>query len=181
MYAEMLRRMQSKDVEEKKKLEKAAIIAAADSELKMKSSESIDLEEEARLQKRQAGTQVTLESFMQWKVAFEAEMEALALANGTLELTNHSKLSGKQLFLSNNAALDLEEALLAASESMDFSNDKNYQSSSGGGGNNKNNNSNRDRNNNDEDDDDDDDDSDYVPGEEDDDDNDGDYESEDDS
>lgn len=126
MYAEMMRRMQSKDVETKKKVEKAAIVAAAESELKVK-SEAIDAEEEERLRKRQAGTQVTVETFMQWKIKFEEEMEALALLNGTLEVAN-LKPTGKQLFLSNSAGL--EEALLAASESMDFSNDKEYESSS---------------------------------------------------
>lgn len=34
MYAEMMRRMQQKDVEKKKKLEKAAIVNAADSEVR---------------------------------------------------------------------------------------------------------------------------------------------------
>jgi hypothetical protein len=34
MYAEMMRRMQQKDVEKKKKLEKAAIVKSADSEVR---------------------------------------------------------------------------------------------------------------------------------------------------
>jgi hypothetical protein len=41
------------------------------------SKETVDLEELERTRKRQAGTMVTVESFMRWKEAFENEQLAL--------------------------------------------------------------------------------------------------------
>lgn len=98
MYAEMMRKMQMKDVEAKKSTEKAAIIAAADSELK--SSRAMDPEEEERLRRRQAGTQVTLETFMGWKESFDAEM---AILNNAKEVVKDERPTGKELFLRNSA------------------------------------------------------------------------------
>jgi len=51
----MLRRIQHKEVESKKLIEKAASKAAADNEL---NAEEVDLLELERIRKRQAGTQV---------------------------------------------------------------------------------------------------------------------------
>lgn len=109
MYADMMRRMTQKDVVEKKKEIKAAVAMAADREL----SKGVDDEEEQdRIRKRQAGTMVTVESFMKWKEAFESEQRALF---GDKEKeTDGDKPTGKQLFLSNRAGL--EELLLAAAE-----------------------------------------------------------------
>ena len=73
----MMRRMQQKELESKKQIEKAAIKLAADSELR---SEEVDLAELERIRKRQAGTQVTVESFNAWKAQFDEEMKQLQLA-----------------------------------------------------------------------------------------------------
>mmetsp|Transcript_17336 Transcript_17336/g.18075 ORF Transcript_17336/g.18075 Transcript_17336/m.18075 type:complete len:318 (+) Transcript_17336:49-1002(+) len=114
MYSDMMRRMQQKDVEKKKKEVKAAIALAADSE---KSSHVVeaDPEELERIRKRQAGHPVTAEAFLEWKAKFDAEMLALRIAQfGLSEKDKEDKPTGKQLFLSNRAGL--EEALIAAGE-----------------------------------------------------------------
>ncbi|CAE7649378.1 unnamed protein product, partial [Symbiodinium microadriaticum] len=112
MYAEMMRRMQQKDVEKKKQREKAAVISAADSE---KVGSALDPEEEERIRKRQAGHPVTMEVFMEWKVRFEQEMRELRMSQGgAASVDRDDKPTGKQLFLSNRAGL--EEALIAAGE-----------------------------------------------------------------
>ena len=120
MYAEMMRRMQQKDQVEKKKADKAAISAAADSELK---ADMIDPEEQERIRKRQAGTQVTLESFNEWKIKFDAEMKALAEQNKKVVISElEDRPTGKQLFLLNKVKDDDEEALVMAGEEEDLSN-----------------------------------------------------------
>lgn len=114
MYADMMRRMQQKDVEKKKKDVKAAIAMAADSE---KSSTTVETnpEELERIRKRQAGLPVTVEAFMEWKAKFDAEMLAIKIAQfGVSDKSLEDRPSGKQLFLSNRAGL--EEALIAAGE-----------------------------------------------------------------
>lgn len=67
----MMRRMQQKDLQQKKQTEKQAIKALADSEFQ---EESVDPAELERIRKRQEGTAVTLESFNKWKKEFEEEM-----------------------------------------------------------------------------------------------------------
>lgn len=66
-----MRRMQQKDLQQKKQVEKQAIKAAADSEFQ---EESVDPAELERIRKRQEGTAVTLESFNKWKKEFDEEM-----------------------------------------------------------------------------------------------------------
>lgn len=114
MYSDMMRRMQQKDVEKKKKEDKAAIALAADSE-KSNTVIEADPEELERIRKRQAGHPVTIEAFLEWKAKFDAEMLALRIAQfGYNEKDKEDKPTGKQLFLSNRAGL--EEALIAAGE-----------------------------------------------------------------
>jgi hypothetical protein len=157
MYAEMMRRVQQKDTVEKKKEVKAAISAQADYEMR---AEIIDPEETERIRKRQAGTHVTLETFIAWKIKFDDEMKALAeskKAGSIVVEVDINRPSGKQLFqLNKNLGDDDEDALLAAAETEeeDQSNqklDSNIEE------------------------DDDDDDEDYVEGDDDNDDDDGDY------
>eukprot|EP01038_Epipyxis_sp_PR26KG_P016859 gene16859-23104_t len=87
MYSEMLRRMNQKETEIKKQSEKAAITAAADSEMR---AEQIDPEEIERIRRRQAGTQVTVESFMAWKAAYDLEMQRNrgVKASSTISITS---------------------------------------------------------------------------------------------
>mmetsp|Transcript_21968 Transcript_21968/g.31551 ORF Transcript_21968/g.31551 Transcript_21968/m.31551 type:complete len:285 (-) Transcript_21968:1572-2426(-) len=120
MYSEMLRRIQQKEVESKKLIEKAASKAAADNEL---NAEEVDLLELERIRKRQAGTQVTVESFIAWKAAFDEEMrlkQLLSSSGGAVVKTDGEELlrpTGKQLFLLNKAGQDHEaEALIVAGE-----------------------------------------------------------------
>ena len=118
MYAEMMRRMQQKESVEKKKADKAAVGAAADSELK---DNLLDPEEQERIRKRQAGTQVTLESFIEWKGKFEAEMKALAEQGKKVVIAEvDDRPTGKQLFLLNTVKADEEDALVAAGEEEDI-------------------------------------------------------------
>ena len=117
MYAEMMRRSQQKDVETKKKAEKAAIIEAAESESKDKGEQ--DPAELERIRKRQAGTVVTLESFLEWKTKFEAEQREKELSElgGKAEVLKEGaeeRLSGKQLFLLNKVGQEDEEELIVA-------------------------------------------------------------------
>ena len=151
MYAEMMRRVQQKDAVEKKKVVKAAISAAADSEMR---AEIVDPAEQERIRKRQAGTQVTMETFILWKIKFDEEMKAVAEAGKKgVAIEVDDRPSGRQLFQLNRVGTDDEEALLAAAE-VDQSEEQLEKSVS----------------NIEEDDDDDEDDEDYVEGEDDDDD-----------
>lgn len=95
----MMRRMLKKDVEEKKEIQKAAIKAFADSE---RHDDQVDLEEQERIRKRQAGVQVTVESFNAWKIKFEAEMASKNGIKG--DSADASKLSGKHWFLAQQAS-----------------------------------------------------------------------------
>lgn len=97
---DMLRRMQRKDVEEKKEHVRAAIKAAADTERQNK--EQVDPEELERTRRRQAGVQVTVESFLAWKAQFDAEMAAKV--SKTSDTADAQKLTGKQWFLAQQAS-----------------------------------------------------------------------------
>jgi hypothetical protein len=152
MYAEMMRRVQQKDAVEKKIVDKAAISAAADAELR---ADVIDPEEQERIRKRQAGTHVTMETFIAWKIKFDDEMKAAADAEriGPVVVVD-DRPSGRQIFQGNFVGTndEDEEALLAAAEGeqeedQDQKVERNIE----------------------EEDDDDDDDEDYVDGEEEDD------------
>jgi hypothetical protein len=124
MYAEMMRRMQQKDNETKKKAEKVAIYEAADMESKNLLD---DPEEQERIRKRQAGKPVTIESFNAWKVKFDAEMNVTSslvtvFNQQTIKESSSTPLAedrptGKQLFLMNKAEVGVDvEALIAAAE-----------------------------------------------------------------
>jgi len=152
MYADMMRRMQQKDVEIKKKAEKAANSAAANAEL---SHKVIDPEEEERLRKREAGTPVTEETFMIWKKKFDEEMAQLALQSGQDNSKEKSeKLTGKQLFLQDKAGV--EETIEEGDQGVDALSLQLQQTGL--------------------EDDDDDDDEDYIPSDDDEEDDDEDYE-----
>jgi hypothetical protein len=112
----MMRRMQYKEVERKLESEKAAIKFMADSESKGPSAQ-IDEAELERIRKRQAGTMVTVESFMSWKAAFDAEQAAKSTTTNTVD-SNAGKITGKQWFLSQQGQVseEAEDALLAALE-----------------------------------------------------------------
>lgn len=115
MYAEMMRRVQQKDNVEKKKVDKAAISAAADSEMR---AEIIDPAEQERIRKRQAGTQVTMETFISWKIKFDDEMKALSEAGkkgAAVEVDERP--TGRQFFQTNRVGMDDEEALIAEADS----------------------------------------------------------------
>lgn len=135
MYADMMRRMNEKDAEKKKEEERKAVARAADEEVVQE--EELDEEELERLRKRQAGVPVSEESFLEWKMAFEAEMRAKATATSTAKAAgtvssfrekdgasssgagsaaaaSGARLTGKQLFQTNRAGM--EDALLAAAE-----------------------------------------------------------------
>eukprot|EP01036_Dinobryon_divergens_P028236 gene28236-37149_t len=110
--------------------ERVATENAADSELR---SEEVDLAELERIRKRQAGTQVTVESFNAWKISFDEEMRQLQVAalhrslggsaavarQDLLDEALHNRPTGKQLFLMNKAGSDQDnevEAMIAAGE-----------------------------------------------------------------
>jgi hypothetical protein len=116
--ADMMRRMQRQDVEDKKEQVKAAIKAAADSESKNKMQ--IDPEELERIRRRQAGVQVTVESFLAWKKQFDAEMAA---RHTKTDNNDENKITGKQLFLQQQASggiLEAEEELCLEGESEEI-------------------------------------------------------------
>lgn len=108
MYAEMMRKAQQKELEAKKREERAALASQADRE---KSAEEMTPEEKERLRRRQAGTPVTVESFKVWKAGFDAERKlAEAASRGPREdEADLSRPTGKQLFLSNLAGREDEE------------------------------------------------------------------------
>lgn len=115
MYAEMMRRMQQKDVEKKKIDTKRANALLADSE--KSAAVGPDKEEEERIRKRQAGTAMSVEAFEAWKIAFDKEMSEKAAAAAKLDknitiMTEeekaeyYAKPTGKQLFLTNKAMME---------------------------------------------------------------------------
>eukprot|EP01039_Chlorochromonas_danica_P002422 gene2422-2655_t len=98
MYSEMVRRMQYEEVERKLEVEKAAIKHAADSERRVGDDEMDEAELE-RIRKRQAGTMVTVETFMAWKKSFDEEMALKNSALAEIAAATELRLSGKQWFL----------------------------------------------------------------------------------
>lgn len=130
MYADMVRRMQQKTVETKKKAEKAAIVAAAEAE-ESSNLPQVDPEEEERIRKRQCGTAVTVESFAAWKAKFDAEMMALQGGEVSSLPSSDTRPTGKQLFLSNRAGL--EEAFIIAAEKDEVMSAEMIEALSGGG------------------------------------------------
>lgn len=120
----MIRRMQRKGAEERKENNRAAIKAAADSELR---EDEVDQEELERTRRRQAGVQVTVESFYAWKIKFDEEMAAKS--SSTAESTESlQKMSGKQWFLAQQASGEevTEEELICAAE-LEFPSDEQLQ------------------------------------------------------
>lgn len=107
-----MRRMQKSDLQEKRAGEKAALKAAADNESK---PVHVDLEELARIRKRQAGEAVTLETFMKWKKAFDEEMASKTLQKESS--AEDQRPTGKQFFFGffgDNA--DLEKLIQEAEQ-----------------------------------------------------------------
>jgi Flp pilus assembly protein TadB len=115
MYAEMMRRMQQKDVEKKKIEVKKAIVQQADAE--KNATVGPDLEEEERIRKRQAGTAMSVEAFEAWKKSFDKEMSDKAAAAAKLDKSitvmteeekeeYYAKPTGKELFLTNKAMME---------------------------------------------------------------------------
>lgn len=112
MYAEMMRRTQQKELDSRRKEERASAAAQADKENRGDAPTAEDLE---RIRRRQAGTPVTIESFNAWKQKFEQERrrgEACAA-----EETDMDRPSGKQLFMMNAAGR--EDDLVAEGEGTD--------------------------------------------------------------
>ena len=115
----MMRKEQQKDLDIRKQVDKAAMTAAADMEGHDMSTDPHELE---RIRKRQAGTQVTVETFNSWKKNFDIEMKTgkatvFSMGAGTGASAELERLSGKQLFLQSKGMLDEEaEAMIAAGE-----------------------------------------------------------------
>jgi len=71
--------------------------------------EQFKLEEEERKTKKLIGTPVTLETFTQWKIRFQAEMKALRLEKATkFEASMADRLTGKTQFLNKTAKLEID-------------------------------------------------------------------------
>ena len=117
MYADMMRKQQQKDMESKRKQDKIASYLAADLENKKDNDQTP--EEMERIRKRQAGHPVTLESFNAWKEKFDHEMSLLKSNTNAVKLEvaiDESRPTGKQLFMTNKASEDLENALIEEGE-----------------------------------------------------------------
>lgn len=115
MYADMMRKQNEKVIETKKKADKVATLMAAEMDNRKDEESPEELE---RIRKRQAGHPVTLESFNAWKEKFEAEL-LIAKTSSNLVVINmreDDRPTGKQLFLSNKATQESEEALIAEGE-----------------------------------------------------------------
>ena len=125
MYSDMIRRINQKDNEVKKKELKQAMSMAADNELSGDGL-SIDPAEEERIRRRQAGQQVTEASFFEWRAKFDEEMRLLKLIamKDTPKDESLERVSGKQWFLQNagkEEAAGAEDELIAAGEDEDVS------------------------------------------------------------
>ena len=122
MYSDMIRRINQKDNEVKKKEMKQAISRAADNELSGDGL-SIDPAEEERIRRRQAGQQVTEASFFEWRTTFDEEMrqiKLIALKDAPKD-ESLERMSGKQWFLQNAGKESAEDELIAAGEEEDVS------------------------------------------------------------
>ncbi|CAG5134158.1 unnamed protein product, partial [Candidula unifasciata] len=69
------------------------------------------IEEEEAEMKRFEGTRVTVETFMAWKLKFDAEMAELRRLKGLGDAGN-KKPTGKELFLSDNSMVDSDVKFL---------------------------------------------------------------------
>ena len=117
MYAQMMRRTQLKEVEVRKKEERASLVAMAESE--RSSYEERTPEELERIRRRQAGTPVTAEAFMAWKAKFEAEKRlSSGVEVGGKESSEREddRPTGRQLFLSNQAGRETDVMAAAMGE-----------------------------------------------------------------
>lgn len=125
----MIRRHQQKEVEAKKQHLKAEIVQMADRERFAEVEKVVDEEELARIRKRQAGTQVTVESFLAWRKTFDAEQEQLAKSSNVplptvtsstssapVSLIDDRSLTGKQFFLLQAAKGASDGKLIAEDE-----------------------------------------------------------------
>merc|ERR1712235_32028 len=74
-------------------------------------------EEEEAAQKKFIGTRVTVESFLQWKEKFDAELEALkSQKQKELEAAMKGRLTGKQQFLQKKAGDEISSEVLVANQ-----------------------------------------------------------------
>merc|ERR1711937_827884 len=77
------------------------------------------LEEEEAAQKKFIGTRVTVESFLQWKEKFDAELEALKTKEQKdKEAALKGRMTGKQLFLTKKA-VDNEDVTIAMADQVE--------------------------------------------------------------
>ncbi|OTF71513.1 RRM domain-containing protein [Euroglyphus maynei] len=81
-------------------LKERKIIERKEAELKRKQ----EIEEMER--KKFEGTRVTVETFIAWKMKFDAEMAALAAKNKDLKKDEIGKLTGKEMFLQDKNLID---------------------------------------------------------------------------
>jgi len=76
-------------------------------------------EEEEAAQKKFIGTRVTVESFLQWKEKFDAELEALKTKEQKdKEAALKGRMTGKQLFLTKKA-VDNEDVTIAMADQVE--------------------------------------------------------------
>eukprot|EP01035_Chromulina_nebulosa_P022622 gene22622-29293_t len=109
MYADMQRRLQQNIIKQNK--ENLINISKQLADTELSNDQQVDPEEQERIKRREAGTPVTIESFMLWKKRFESERLLFENDSNTQE-NEVERPTGKQLFLLNKAGL--EEAILAS-------------------------------------------------------------------
>merc|ERR1712063_1130 len=84
---------------------------------KLEAEEKRKQEEEEAAQKKFIGTRVTVESFLQWKEKFDAELEALkSQKQKELEAAMKGRLTGKQQFLQKKAGDEISSEVLVANQ-----------------------------------------------------------------
>jgi hypothetical protein len=93
-----------KGVQDKRKEERASRAAQADYE---KNADAPTPEELERTRRRQAGTPVTMESFIAWKAKFDGERRRAGLIKED-DAVDELRPTGKQLFLLNQAGREEE-------------------------------------------------------------------------
>merc|ERR1711937_575207 len=86
---------------------------------KLEAEEKRKQEEEEAAQKKFIGTRVTVESFLQWKEKFDAELEALKTKEQKdKEAALQGRMTGKQLFLTKKA-VDNEDVTIAMADQVE--------------------------------------------------------------
>lgn len=77
---------------------------------KVEAKEAKEREKLEAEQKRFEGTRVTIETFLTWKAAFDAELAAIAAKRGKVK--ENTKLSGKELFMTDSTLDDSDVKFL---------------------------------------------------------------------